>query len=318
MTHTLDVAAVVVSYNVRDLLLQCLASLRPALERQHLTIVVVVDNDSDDDSVGATHARFPDIRIIEAENLGYGAGANSGIAATSSEFVLVLNPDTVVPAGTIARLAEYMSANPRVGVAAPRLRYPDRTVQSTRRRFPRRLTPIFESTIFERIWPSNPWTVRYQMLDSEPDSVEHVDWVVGACLLLRRAAIEQAGGFNESFWMYCEDTELCWRLRRHGWKTAIIPDVEVTHHEAASSSQNTARRQVAFDRSRIELQRRLYGQATARLCAAGIKVGYVLDLALEGGKYLVGHKRDLRRQRVTAYVSLLRANLLAGAGPEQR
>ncbi len=310
----MSVTAVVVSYNVRDLLVQCLASLEVAIEHGALDQIIVVDNDSSDGSVPAVRECLPDALLIEAENNGYGAGANRGIEQTTTDYVLVLNPDTVVPAATIARLAGYLDDHPNVAIVAPRMRYPDGGLQPSRRRFPQRLTPDFESTVFERWFPGNRWARHYRMNDTPEDRVQQVDWVVGACLLVRMDAIRQAGGFDEAFWMYCEEIEWCWRFRRHGWLTAYVPDVEIIHHEAASTGQNIGRRQLAFDRSRVELQSRLYGSSTATMVAAGIKIGYMAQALIEILKLLAGHRRDLRRQRIGEYLRLMRAGLRNGAG----
>jgi GT2 family glycosyltransferase len=314
---TACVAAVVVSYNVRELSLACVASLVAARERGELDDIVVVDNGSRDGSAEAIRAAFPDVAVIEAENRGYGAGANRGIEATSTDHVLILNPDTVVPAGTIRALAGYLDDHSGVALVAPRLRYPDGTVQPTRRRFPERLTPVFESTIFHDWWPDNRWARRYLMRDDEPGSggPEEVDWVVGAAMMVRRKAIARAGGFDERFRMYSEEVELCWRLRRHGWKVSYLPSVEVTHHEGASTRQDASSRQVEFDTSRVRLARRMYGAGAAEIVRAGLLGGYALQLGREGVKWLLGHRRELRRQRIALYVGGLRSRLRdRGAG----
>src|SRR5687767_12374304 len=118
------VAAIVVSYNVRELLLACVASLREAQCQGELDAIVVVDNASQDGSAEAVRSRFPSVSVIDAPNRGYGAGANVGIAATNHEYVLILNPDTVVPLGTISTLSDYLDVHPDVGLVGPRLRYP--------------------------------------------------------------------------------------------------------------------------------------------------------------------------------------------------
>lgn len=304
MSHV-SVSAIVVSYNVRELLLSCLESLETARSTGYLREIIVVDSDSNDSSPNAVQERFPDVTVIDAPNRGYGAGANIGIVASHGSYVLVLNPDTVVPPDTVRRLANYLNANPGVAVCAPRMRYPDGRLQPSRRRFPGRLTPIFESTIFQQWWPRNPWSRHYHLEDRREDEIQDVDWVVGACLMVRRAAINRVGGFDESFWMYCEEIEWCWRFRRHGWRISYLPDVEITHHEGASTGQNVPLRQLAFDRSRIELQRRLYGGPTATVVKAGIKLGYTIHMSVEGLKWVLGHRRDLRGARIRFYRTLL-------------
>lgn len=303
------VAAIVVSYNVRELLLACLASLEAACCRGELSTIVVVDNASHDGSAEAARQHYRNVTVIDAPNRGYGAGANVGIAATSEPYVLILNPDTVVQPGAIAELTRYLDANPQVALAGPRLRYPDGSVQPTRRRFPERLTPLFESTIVEQWWPGNPWSRRYHLRDVLDDGPQEVDWVVGAAMLVRRTAIAQAGAFDESFRMYSEEVEWCWRLRRNGWTIAYNPAAEITHHEGASSSQNVAARLIDFDTSRVRLARRMYGPRTAVVVRAGLLTGYGIQLATEAVKWLLGHKRDLRRQRVGLYAGALRSGL---------
>lgn len=308
MSATL-VAAIVVSYNVRELLLNGLASLDSARAQGLLQEIIVVDSASSDGSPDAVRDRFPEIRVIEAPNRGYGAGANLGMAATHAGYTLILNPDTVVPPATIQRLKTYLDEHPDVGVCAPRLRYPGGQLQPSRRRFPGRLTPVFESTVLQQWWPSNPWSRDYYVQDIPENAIQDVDWVVGACLLVRRAVIANVGGFDESFWMYCEEIEWCWRLQRHGWKTVYIPDVEIVHYEGASTSQDVPQRQLAFDRSRIELQRRLYGKPTAVVVQAGIKIGYLVQMSIESAKWLLGHRRAMRRRRVAFYRTLLLSNM---------
>lgn len=308
----MSVAAVVVSYNVRELLLACVDSLVAACEAGELDEIVVVDNASTDGSAAAVRARFPDVRVIEAPNRGFGAGANAGIDATTSAYVLILNPDTVVPRGTVAGLARYLDAHPATAVVGPLLRYPDGRVQSSRRRFPTRLTYLWESTILGEWWPENRWARAYHLRDRPDDAAQEVDWVVGAALLVRRTAIARVGGFDEVFRMYGEEVEWCWRLRRHGWRVAWLPEVEVVHRESASASQDLTRRQVDFDTSRVRLMGRLYGRRQEQVTRVALLANYLLLLAREAAKWLLGHRRELRRQRLALYLAALRTGLRDG------
>lgn len=310
----MSVAAVVVSYNVRDLLLGCLDSLEAARAAGELAEIVVIDNTSRDGSAEAVRAAFPDVRVIEAENRGYGTAANRGFGATTSEFILVLNPDTVVLPSAIAALADHLRAHPEVAIAGPRMRYPDGSEQPTRRRFPARLTPLFESTLLETWRPGNRWAREFRMLDA-PDACDipqQVDWLVGAALLVRRAAVDRVGGFDERFHLYSEEVEWCWRLRRHGWRIAWVPAAEVIHYEGASSAQDVPRRQIEFDRSRVRLARGLYGPVVAGVVRAGLLFGYLLQLVIEGPKWLLGHKRPLRAGRIALYARALSSGLREG------
>lgn len=312
MTERPPVDAVVVSYNVRALLLECLASLVAAREAGEINRIVVVDSASADGSAAAARAADPHIEVIEVENRGYGAGANVGIASTDGEYVMVLNPDTVAPAGAIRTLTTWLDAHPDHAIVGPRLRRPDGSVQPTRRRFPQRLTPVFESSVIEEWWPENPVAARYH-LAAWPDDVEQdVDWVVGAAMLTRRSAIDQVGAFDESFRMYAEEVEWCWRLRRHGWRIGFVPTAEIIHHEGASAGQDLPRRLAEFDTSRVQLTERLHGVGWARVVRSAILLDYTIRLLRELAKGLLGHRRDLRRARVRFYFAALRRGLRGG------
>jgi GT2 family glycosyltransferase len=128
-------------------------------------------------------------------------------------------------------------------------------------------------------------------------------------LLVRRAALDQSGGFDEAFFLYSEEVELCWRLRRHGWRVAWLPDAEVIHHESASAGQDSAARQARFDGARVRLSARMFGPVTARFTRAALIAGYVAELMVEGCKWLVGHRRSLRLQRMRMYRGLIASRL---------
>jgi len=307
-----QVSAIVVSYNVRELLIACLDSLVAAQASGDVHEIIVVDNGSSDGSAAAIREQFTDVRVIDAPNRGYGAGANLGIAESEGKYVLVLNPDTVVPAGTVGSLVAYLDRQMNVAVAGPLLCHPDGAVQSSRRRFPGRWTPLFESTIVESWWPSNPVLRRFRMIDERlplAGAAQQVDWIVGAAMLVRRAAIERVGGFDEAFRMYSEEVEWCWRFRQRGWKVAWLSSVEIVHHEGASSAQDVPLRQVEFDTSRVRLTRRMYGDAQASVIRAGLLLGYLVQLAIEASKWLLGHRRAMRVARVRLYLRGLRSGL---------
>jgi N-acetylglucosaminyl-diphospho-decaprenol L-rhamnosyltransferase len=309
---TVDV--VVVNYNTRDLLLACISSLIQAQQRGELDAIVVVDCSSSDGSESAVRLSYPQLPILSVPNRGFGAGANAGIAATSSRYVLILNADTTVPSGTVAELAHYLDEHGWVAVVGPRMRYPDGQIQPTRRRFPRRLTPLFESTIIQEWWPKNPWTRHYYVNDVSGDIPQEIDWVVGAAMLVRREAIAQVGEFDETFRMYSEEVEWCWRFRLHGWRVAFLPDVEVMHHEGASTQQDIPSRQRDFDASRVLLIERMYGSRQAAFTRWALLTGYLLHIAREGLKWMLGHRRDLRRQRIAFYRRAIRDGLRADRG----
>src|SRR5690606_25005148 len=133
-----------------------------------------------------------------------------------------------------------------------------------------------------------------------------VDWVVGAAMMVRASAVEQGGGFDERFRMFAEETEWAYRLRRNGWRTVYVPSAAMTDIGGASTSQDVPRRQLDFDSSRVELHRRLYGPLMATIVAGGLRVNYLAHIARESAKWLIGHRRELRTERIRFYARCLR------------
>ncbi len=226
------VAAVVVSFNSAGYLPDCVRSLRA----EGIAEVVVVDNASSDRSVATVRTADPEVRIVETGgNLGFGSAANRGVATTLSPYVLIMNPDTVVTPGTVKALCEALDADAGLAVVGPRMENPDGSLYPSVRRFPD-MGVAFGHAFLGLVWPANPYTSRYRMLDSDHDrSAPAVDWVSGACFLVRRAAFDVVGGFDEGYFMYVEDVDLCWRLGRAGWRVGYEPAGRVVHEVGGSS-----------------------------------------------------------------------------------
>ena len=245
MTEVGDVAAVIVNYNVRDHLLACVRSLRDEGVRE----IVVVDNDSHDGSGAALAVADPDARFIPAgANLGFGRAANRGVAATSASRVLILNPDAVVEPGCVKALVGALDGDDALAVVGPRVHNPDGTRYPSARRFPD-LGVAIGHAFLGLVRPGNRFTRRYRMLDRDPDEPGDVDWVSGTCMLVRRSAFDAVSGFDDAYFMYVEDVDLCWRLRRAGWRVAYEPAAGVVHTVGASSDRTPYRMIAAHHRS---------------------------------------------------------------------
>ncbi len=245
MTPATGVSAVVVNYNTRDHLLQCVRSLRS----DGVARVVVVDNASADGSGDALRGSDPDAVLLPmASNLGYGTAANRGVAATDAPYVLILNPDTVVEPGTTKVLAAALDRDPGLAVVGPRMENVDGSLYPSARCFPN-LVDAAGHAFLGFVAPANPYTRRYRMLDWDHGEAGEVDCVSGACLLVRRSAFVAAGGFDEAYFMYAEDVDLCWRLRQQGWRVGYEPAGRVVHSLGASSRQHPYRMILAHHRS---------------------------------------------------------------------
>jgi GT2 family glycosyltransferase len=314
-----DLTVVVVSWNVRDLLRRCLSSIfevrrsiedaessSPALR----TETIVVDNASVDGSVQMVRDEFPDVHLITNDiNRGFTAANNQGLAQSCGRYLLLLNPDTQIVDDALATMVGFMDANPAVGALGPQLRYPDGSLQSSRRRFPTFSTALVESTVVQEWWTDNHILRRYYMVDTLDDAIQQVDWVVGACLLVRRQIYEDIGGLDEGFFMYSEELDWCRRIKDRGWEVVYLPTATVVHHEGKSSEQVVPARHIHFQSSKVRYFRKYHGSFQAELLRCFLLLTYVYQLARETFKWLAGHKRSLREERVRAYIQVLRSRL---------
>ncbi|MFL6200703.1 MAG: glycosyltransferase family 2 protein [Thermoanaerobaculia bacterium] len=224
-----EIAAVLVTHNTREPLLGALASLRP---HPGATEVVVVDSASTDGTAEAVRRAFPEVKLLEGPNDGYGAAANRGIGACSAPFVLLLNSDVVVRPGALRALADYLAAHPRAGLAGPRLENPDGTLQRSCFAFLGTARLAVEKTrICRRI---GRWLGRWSVHYGPDDRPRQVPWVLGAALALRREAFDAVGGFDPAFFLYGEEVDLCYRLWQAGWEVHYAPAATVMHIGGAS------------------------------------------------------------------------------------
>ena len=238
------VAAVIVSYNVRSELLACVESLR----QEGVSHIVVVDNASVDGSADAV-AGLPGVEVVAlAHNLGFGSAANRGVVRTTTAYVAVMNPDVVVEPGATKLLAATLEADPGLAVVGPRVQTPDGELYPSVRTFPD-LTDAAGHAFLHFVWPGNPFSRRYRMLDWDHALAANVDWVAGTYFVARRRAWDEVGGFDEHFFMYLEDVDLCWRLRQAGWRTGYQPGAVVTHAIGRSTDQTPYRMIAAHHRS---------------------------------------------------------------------
>jgi GT2 family glycosyltransferase len=224
--------------------------------------VIVVDHATD--RVAASHLtqRFPWLRLIAtAENPGFAAGVNRAARAASSTYLLLLNPDCAVTTDIARPLAGWLDAHPHVGACGALVREPNGTIQASARRFPDVTTGLAGRTSWlSRRWPGNRWT-RRNLGPSDAGNPRIVDWVTGACMMVRREAFDAVGGMDEQFFLYWEDADFCFRLGRAGWLTIYNPRVEVLHLTGRSSAFARQAALIAFHRSAYRYFRKHSGRA---------------------------------------------------------
>jgi N-acetylglucosaminyl-diphospho-decaprenol L-rhamnosyltransferase len=229
-----DCSVVIVNYQTDDVLAECLASLAKTTASPSVEVIVVDNGDSL--AAGGFRERFPDVRLLRnPENLGFARAANQGIRVARGRHVLCLNPDTIVHDGAVPAMVAYLDANPEVGAVGARLLESDGRLQLSCRRFPAYLTIFFgRYALLTRLLPRNSASRDYLYLDWDHRSVREVDWVSGACLMVRREVITAVGPFEEGYFLFVEDMDWCRRIRDAGWSIVYLPDAVVTHHIGAS------------------------------------------------------------------------------------
>jgi N-acetylglucosaminyl-diphospho-decaprenol L-rhamnosyltransferase len=241
-----DLAVVIVNYNAGEFLHRCLSSVMAAGGDIALD-VVVVDNASRDGSASVAAGAHPEIRLIEnRDNRGFAAAANQGISATDAPFVFLLNPDAEITGGTLAALVKVAREHSRAGAVGCLVRNPDGTIQPSARRVPRLFEALMHAFLGP-VRPGNRWSRSYTMAEWDRSTEREVEWISGSAMLLRREAFAEVGAFDEGYFMYVEDVDLCTRLRSAGWEVLFSPEVEAVH--AIGVSARGQSRRMAFAHS---------------------------------------------------------------------
>ena len=277
-------SVIIVSWNVQDDLHRCLDSLMTGNRGEGIE-VWVVDNASSDGTVQMLEKRYPQVRLIcNSENRGFAAANNQGLEAADAEYYLLLNPDTIVPEGGLQTLLQFADAHPEAGAIGPQLRNPDGSLQYSARRFPTITAAIFRNTILGRLFPGAASPSRYLMTEWDHGDARQLDWVSGACMMVRGEALEQIGYLDEAFFWGSEDVDFCFRLHRAGWEVWYTPEPRVVHAIGRSTSQVVIPTIIRTHRS----MRRLYAKHLARNCfsRAIVSLGISLRCGLLVCSYL--------------------------------
>ena len=300
----LDLAIVILNFNTAQLLRDCLRSVFAA-ETALRYAVCVVDNAGTDGSAEMVHAEFPAAHVIVSPtNVGFSAGNNLGLrwfglgsgaphAATDGpRYVLLLNPDTLVPPTAIDAMVRFMAARPEIGVAGPRVRRPDGSLdRACRRSFPTPEVSFYRMVGLSRLLPHSRRFNAYNLAYYPEDAVHEVDAVVGAFMLLRREAIDAVGLLDEAFFMYGEDLDWAKRIKDAGWQVWYNGQVEITHVKEASSRQSGKAR-IDFYEAMWIFYRKHYRRTTPGWLHQLIRLGVVVKGGLDVARHLWGYCRD--------------------------
>jgi N-acetylglucosaminyl-diphospho-decaprenol L-rhamnosyltransferase len=294
------VSVIVVNWNTRDLLERCLRSVYEAAWPGVELEVIVVDNASRDGSARMVSERFPQASLIACpSNLGFARANNLAMQRATGSYFLLLNPDAELQSDALSILVQYAERHPEAGVVGPRLLNSDGSAQSSRRRFPTVATALVESTVLQRWMPDHPVLRRYYLMDRGDDDLQETDWLVGACLLVRTAAVAEVGLLDEGYFMYCEEMDWCRRLAGAGWKTVYHPEARVVHHGGQSADQDLFRRHVRFQHSKCRYFEKHHGGIISQALRVHLLGNYLFLLAEDTLKLLLPRKREMRLRRVS-------------------
>ena len=256
-----EVSVCIVSWNVADDLRACLESLY-AQEDDPTVEIIVVDNNSSDGTVAMLESEYPKvITIVNSENRGFAAATNQALARGGGHYLMMLNPDTVVPAGGLGALVRFAEAHPEAGIIAPKLLNPDGSLQYSCRRFPTLTAAIFRNTMLGRLFPKARSAADYIMSDWDHDSVREVDWASGACMLIRRESYEEIGPLDEGFRWGSEDVDYCLRARGAGWQVLYTPEPAIIHAIGRSTDQAVVRTIITAHRSMYRLHAKHFARS---------------------------------------------------------
>jgi N-acetylglucosaminyl-diphospho-decaprenol L-rhamnosyltransferase len=270
----MDLSVVTVSYNTRELLRECLASVFSTLGPRLRHEVIVVDNASSDDSVAMIRDSFPQVRVLaNSENVGFAAGNNQGLEESSGRYVILLNPDTVASPGALERMVALMEEQGDVGIVGPKLIYPDGEFQHSAFAFPT-LPMIFLDffPLHHRLLNSR-LNGRYPRALYEKGQPFPIDHPLGAALMIRRSVLDEVGSLDEGFFMYCEEIDWCMRIKRAGWRILCCPRAEIVHYVGQSTAQFRDEMYVELHRSRYRLYQKHYSPSFRRVARWLVAVG---------------------------------------------
>jgi GT2 family glycosyltransferase len=273
----MTLSIVIVNYNTEKLLRSCLESVYAGANGTPLDIWVV-DNNSHDNSVAMLKSLFPMVRVIQnPSNVGFSRANNVVISQSRSDYILLLNPDTLIIGDAIERVVKFMKEHPEVGIAGCRVLNRDGTLQlACRRSIPTPEVAFYRVTGLSRLFPRSRVMAKYNMTYESPDRTHEVDAVSGAFLMIRRAVVDQIGPLDERFFMYGEELDWCLRAKRAGWSVMYYPEARIVHYKGESTKYNSRKAAIEFHRAMYLFHRkhfaRDYSPVTNFFIYAGIGV----------------------------------------------
>ena len=297
----MDLSVIIVNWNTKEYLLQCLESVFKVGQGTGWE-VIVVDNASQDRSEVKAERKFPTIQLIKNDrNLGFAKAANQGFKKASGRYVLLLNPDAQVKPEAVERLMSFMDTHLDSGIAGAQLLNSDGSKQNSIANFPSLATELLNKRLLRWLFPK-----QYPGKEISYTEPIEVDSVIGACMMVRREAMDQVGFLDEDYFLFLEETDWCYRMKRAGWKVFHVPQAEVLHFQGKSAEQDKRRAKVEYYRSRYQFfeKNREKGKWCILLAGLMIKLGFE-SLSMMIACLLTGFSIKRWRKKFSNYAFLL-------------
>lgn len=310
-TVSLDLSIIVVNWNTRDLLRECLSSIDREVERGSVLTVetIVVDNASQDESLAMVRSEFPHVRSIGNEhNIGFAAANNQAISQARGQLLFLLNPDAFLRPGALDGLARFLDTHPEAAAVGPQVLNPNGTWQAAAFRFPTLWDLFCEAVFLSVLWPHSSVFARKELGGFNRDYSREVDWVQGCAMLIRRPVWDAVGPFDEEYWMYVEELDWCRRAALQGYRVFFTPDAEVVHLGKRAVARARAHVLPLGFRSHFRYYRKFDGRATELV----VRLITLLQMALRAGISVLmiqlsrGSERDQWRENWRAYTGVMR------------
>lgn len=235
----MDISIIIVNYKSKGLTLNCVRSIEEADFGGLSHEVIVVDNNSGDQLEEILHWQHPKVIFVHSPlNRGMGGGNNLGLRRARGKYLVVMNPDTLAFKDTFLKLHDFMEKNPGVGMAGPRQYNPDKSVQDSAYRWHSLMTPAYRRTFLGRLPFGKKAVASFLMKDQHKEAARDVDWLLGSCLFIRASALKETGDFDERFFLYFEDTDLCRRFWNKKWRVVYYPPARIIHNHNRASAHH--------------------------------------------------------------------------------
>nr|WP_154894976.1 glycosyltransferase family 2 protein [Paenibacillus xylanexedens] len=280
-TYDSDVSIIIVNYNTRQLTLDCLASVYKSITSYQYELIVV-DNASHDGTVEAIRDAYPEVRLIaNRDNTGFAVANNQGMEIAKGRYILLLNSDTVVQKDTLDIMIGFMDSHPELGASGCKVILPDGSLdKACKRGFPTPSASFYYAFGISRMFPDRPQFNQYQLGHLSPDDEYPVDCLVGAFMLVRRETIDQVGGLDETFFMYGEDIDWCYRIKEAGWGIYYYPRTYIVHYKGASARRKPMKIIYEFHRAMWVFHRKHYAKRYGILTNTAVWLGISLKFSL--------------------------------------